>query len=303
MPQPIAILVSDIHLSHKPPIFRSNEPDWYEAMARQLMELCALQLDYNVPIVCAGDIFDKWNSPAELINFAMENLPEMYAIPGQHDLPSHRLDLIEKSAYWSLELSQSIKDLGTRPSVRNNQLALFPFPWGNKIEKPDSFYCKMDCLKLAVVHSYIWQDSSSGYIGAPHEKLVSNYDLDGFDFVVFGDNHKGFTARRNGQCSVMNCGTFFVRKSDEADYKPMAGILYEDARITPYYFDTSKDVYLEMDLAQKVERVENAFSGFIDQLQSLGLDSLDFEQAVKNRLDFENVSTRIREAVMEAFND
>jgi hypothetical protein len=35
----LAILVSDIHLSDKPPIFRSSEPDWFEAMKRPLDQL------------------------------------------------------------------------------------------------------------------------------------------------------------------------------------------------------------------------------------------------------------------------
>ena len=29
---------------------------------------------HPVPVICAGDIFDRWNAPAELINFALAYL-------------------------------------------------------------------------------------------------------------------------------------------------------------------------------------------------------------------------------------
>ena len=58
----IAILTADIHLSHKPPVWRSNEPDWYAAMRRPLYELQDLQQKYECPILAAGDMCNKWNS-------------------------------------------------------------------------------------------------------------------------------------------------------------------------------------------------------------------------------------------------
>ena len=98
----IAIFAADLHLSLKAPIWRSTEQDWFEAMLRPLVELRTLATLHNCPIVYAGDIFDKWNSPPELINFAIEHLPKGHAIPGQHDLPLHNYEDIRKSAYWTL---------------------------------------------------------------------------------------------------------------------------------------------------------------------------------------------------------
>jgi len=85
----LAILMADIHLSLKAPIWRSAEPDWLDAQARPLKEVKLLQDKYKCPVICAGDIFDRsrktadgWNAPAELINYAIEYLPDdMYAIP------------------------------------------------------------------------------------------------------------------------------------------------------------------------------------------------------------------------------
>src|SRR4051812_12555947 len=70
-PKVNSLWCSDIHLSHKPPIARSAEPCWYSAMQRQLDELRSVALELDVPIFVAGDIFDRWNPPPELINFAI----------------------------------------------------------------------------------------------------------------------------------------------------------------------------------------------------------------------------------------
>ena len=52
-----AILVADIHLSHSPPVARSAEENWYEAMARPLNQLRNLAEKWRAPVICAGDVF------------------------------------------------------------------------------------------------------------------------------------------------------------------------------------------------------------------------------------------------------
>ena len=107
----IAVLCSDIHLSLKCPVARSAEPNWLEATKRSLDELRSVAEEHNAHVVVAGDIFDRWNSPPEIINFAIENLPNCYAIPGQHDLPNHRYEEIERSAYYTLIKAGIIENL------------------------------------------------------------------------------------------------------------------------------------------------------------------------------------------------
>src|SRR5262245_60331644 len=100
-PSPVAIVASDLHLSHKAPSARA-EKDWYEVMTEHLTELNQLKYKLKVTVLYAGDIFDTWDSPAELINFALLYLPRGYAIAGQHDLPHHQMSSIEKSALFTL---------------------------------------------------------------------------------------------------------------------------------------------------------------------------------------------------------
>lgn len=52
----LALLIADVHLSWRPPIARSAEPDWPEAMARILRQVADLAAEHRCPILCAGDV-------------------------------------------------------------------------------------------------------------------------------------------------------------------------------------------------------------------------------------------------------
>lgn len=292
----VAILCSDIHLSLRAPSFRSNEPDWLTAMGRSLCELHGLVKTHkDAVIVCAGDVFDRYNSSPELINWTIANLPWMVAVPGQHDLPSHVFEDVEKSAYWTLVEADALRHLDV--PTKFGKVWLYPFPWGTEPKFPKSEK-EAGCVHLAVCHRYIWKDRQTSYTGADESKKSSKYaeSLRGFDAAVFGDNHLGFSDRVAG-CNVFNCGTFFRRKSDERHYRPQVGLLYEDGTIVPHYLDTSKDVYLEEDpLSQKA--VLSDAADFIEELKSLGADSLDFREVVSRRLD--GIDAEVRKLVLDA---
>ena len=319
----IAVLTSDLHLSHKSPIARSAEKSWYDAMKRSLDELRSVSEKYDVPIICTGDIFDRWNSPPELINFAIDNLPKMYAIPGQHDLPNHRLDEIEKSAYWTLVKSGIIinltgknseyKFIGSTDFVKKakSPLCVYAFPWGIDIEPlPIGMG---GAIHLAVIHSYIWTTGHS-YPGADKNQRVGKYykQLEGYDVAVFGDNHQGFiidaeygtkvALNKTGQLTphVMNCGTLRRRKIDEIDYKPQIGLLHSDGSITPHFMDTSKDKFIDVDEARVKEKQELDISKFLQELKDLGSDSLDFRDAANRYMDSQKTDDDVRSMVLDA---
>lgn len=289
----LAILLADIHLSLKAPIWRSAEPDWLAAQARPLVEVGVLQKKYRCPVICAGDVFDRnrktsdgWNAPPELINYAIKYLPDgMFAIPGQHDLPNHQYDDIHRSAYWTLVKAGKIKNI--RPDeimIVNKHLVLYGFPPGYEI-KPCTE--KMDIeedntILVAVVHDYVWVGGCS-YPNAPADRQLSRKleQLKSYDVVVYGDNHKGFLAK-NTPTEIFNCGTLMRRKSDEIDYEPQVGLLLANGLVVQHRLDISKDKYIT-----KAEEQFNAsleMGDFFDELEKLGKTSLDFVEAMKEFL-------------------
>lgn len=306
----IAILVADLHLSLNAPIWRSAESDWFAAMARPLKEIRAIQAANNDCIIlCAGDVFDKWNSPPELINFALKYLPDnMYCIPGQHDLPQHNYEDINKSAYYTLVQAEKIQNILPEVMVLQDErkITLTGFPFGYKIKERGSHtnisFPKTICI--ALVHEYIWIKGHN-YTTAPKENQLSralndfiNKKLKGYDVIIYGDNHKGFSTNRSNT-EIFNCGSLMRRNSDQIDYKPQVGLLYSDGSVKPYYLDITQDKHLDVSKEALGEDTLNMKS-FIEELEKLGDTDLDFTEAMNRYLSDNKISMPICNIILKA---
>ena len=298
MLEKIAVLCSDLHLSHTPPLARSGEPDWYEAMARPLRELNDLANEsLKLPVLCGGDVFDRWYCPPKLITFAMQMLPNHFnSVMGQHDLPYHSWEQRESSAFWTLVQSGCINlAFGWR---KDEGVSWRGFQWGETIEDTKT---KGDEIMVCIAHQYVWWGNAKESVIATEKNSLS-YSLEklrGYDVALFGDNHKGFLETRIPGV-IFNAGTFTRRHSDERDYKPMVGLLYEDGTIKPHYLDTSEDVFDSSEAVHEAEQVLLNLDSFLDGLQKLGETGLDFRRAVEGAMDREQVSRTVRRVILDA---
>lgn len=288
----LAVLVADIHLSVKRPACRLEQEPWADTMARYCRQLRLISERFQAPVVCGGDVFDRWNAPPALINFAIYNLPKMYAVPGQHDLPDHSYEDIGKSAYWTLvEAGIIINLLPGEPQMFGSGLCLTGFPWGYEVQprRGDS-----QAVNLAVIHEYIWKPGRS-YPGASEtgEYRAFSKKLKGYDAALFGDNHKGFTIKSSG-CWIHNNGTFMRRASDEKDYQPCVGLLLVDGTVKRFRLKTDSDM-----IAETIDQAERAFDmeSFIGNLCQAGESDIDYKQVVEDHMKRENTPEPIAREV------
>lgn len=297
----IAIICSDLHLSQKPPRVRRQEPSWFDVMAHALKELQMLSTKYKAPILCAGDIFDHWRADPELVNFAIKFLPEMYAIPGQHDLPLHSMDLIKKSIYWTMVLVGKITPvIHNKPITAENNIVIHGFPWGTKIHPNKG---KSKKFHIAICHDYFWINGHN-YPGAKEKQKAERYKnlIKGYHAVGFGDNHKGFVTKVNG-INVINCGTFMRRKADEEDYRPRVGLICESGAILRHGMKTSHETFTspaeeERQIRQmlKVHDMQDFLTG-LTELQKKSFDFIDaLELAIEERM----LNKKVRKVILEA---
>lgn len=297
MNQPIAVFCSDVHFSHRCPIARTAEDSWYDAMARAWYDVVSIAERYgNLPIVIAGDVFDKPMQPPELVNFVIEIFStapnEIYSIPGQHDLPYHDRNQIYRSAYWTLFLAGRMHHLAT-PTRIPEGLVLHPFPWGVDITPP----VKGDdgLLHVAVVHAYCWQEGCT-YPGADVEGHADAFrgKLKGYDFAVFGDNHKGFL---NGR--LLNCGTLMRRKQDERMYVPQVGVLYSDGKIITIGLNVGGDKFIDpVDESLKLQNSSDSLDDFLSVLATLQEDELNFREMLMQRIEAVDCADAVRGLVL-----
>jgi DNA repair exonuclease SbcCD nuclease subunit len=267
-----AMFASDLHLSHEAPIARAEKgKDWYGVMQNYLEQLSQLKSQHNCPLFVAGDVFHHWNSPPELINFAITHMPKCIAIPGQHDLPFHNIKDIERSAFWTLVEARVITTmLGVHIRSMSKHYAFTPFPFGKELAPPSG----QAMTNVAICHQYIW-DKGHCFPGAPmdsHVKQVSKV-LKGFNYAFFGDNHKGFINTDCGM-TIVNCGGFIRRNSDEVNYKPRVWLLMSDRTVKPHYFDTSKDKLVSQSEQESQPKLDT--KSFIRELKNMDTDDPDF---------------------------
>lgn len=291
----LALLVSDLHFSLKPPVARSAEEDWMNAQFRPAFQLFKLASKHKCPTICGGDVFDKWNSPPELINLVSGWLPQpFYSISGNHDQAYHSRDNLYKTAYWNLVLSQFVRDVNGSVSI--DGLTIHGFPYGVEITPCPERHVLDNSIHLAVVHTYVY--GKKAYHGVTKDQHISAYreKLKGYDAVLFGDNHVTVFSNKKGQ-HLLNPGAFQKRKADEIDHRPCVGLLHEDGSITLEYLDCSQDRFLDgLDVVSQAEKDSGLdLTGFLEELTGLADSDLNFSEAVLRFMeshDKVNESTR-----------
>lgn len=305
-----AILVSDLHLQAKPPVARSGEPDWFEAMAKPLNEIRSIQSSAGgpgcCPILYAGDIFDRWNSPPEVIGFALEHLPPGYAVPGQHDLPNHSYGEMHRSAYGVLVAAGHIQNAPPAQTIYiEGGVSLTGFPWGFEPSplNPDAV-SESHPLAVALIHRYVWIKGCS-YPGADENHYLIRDYLKGYSVAAYGDNHIGFVVKPDKKMFpwVINCGGFMRRTTAEIDYRPGIGLLMSDGSVMRHYLNTDGEVMSKNTDAEEAVAQALDMSAFVDDLKSLGSgDSLDFEAAMLKFLDKNKARLGVRQVICNALD-
>lgn len=300
----VAVLCADIHLSIKPPIARAGEPNWFRAMLRPIEQISLIAQNHSCPVIVAGDIFDRWNSPPELINWALRHLPCLYAIPGNHDLPHHRPDLIHRSAYGTLVETGTIKELGFDPIDVGRDMASV-LVYGREFDEDPPHTLGGD-VEVLVTHEYLW-DTGTGHVDAPIERRLDKvaHKFSGFDVVVVGDNHVPFERTlKGGKTYVHNCGTVTRRKTNEAQYPTRVGLLRLSGKVDTMRLNTDGDkIALSVTKAEESQEENEDITALVEAMANVEDTSLDFREALHRAMDARKVDRKVRTAILEALGE
>lgn len=281
--KPLAAFIGDVHWSSSMPLIR-NDDDWIATQMdyfEQVLRMVGGPIG-SPKLFIAGDLFDTWNVQPELLNAISDTYSTFYhdvtcidilSIYGQHDMPWHNPDLMDKSAYGTLERLSVIESIEW---CSFGDTHVFAFPYGTGLcslnQKLEEEEVEAGELNIALIHKYVWCDGSTGHPGASvdywFERIRSQ--LEGFDYAIFGDNHIPFSVKSESSeyPTIINCGTFMRRHANELGIHPRVWFIYEDGSYGFEELDTSKDKFAQIE-ADSMTELTGEYTGVIEFIQDL----------------------------------
>ena len=276
---PSAIIISDIHLREDTPECRTD--DYWKSQERKILFLKKHQQKYKCPVLHAGDLFHHWKPSPYLIRWTLQNLPNnFYTIPGQHDLPEHNLEKLNRSGMGVLEKAGKIQVLINK-EIRVNNFLLIGVPFGEEIPKPD--LSEKDLKRVLLIHQYIYQGEKPWPDCTELTDRQIMRKITGYDLTVSGDNHIPFMLKQKNRI-LLNPGSMMRMTADQINHKP-AFYLWdaENNKTEPVYFKIKKEVVSRIHIKAKEEK-EKRLDAFISRLNEHYEIGLSFEKNIKQYL-------------------
>lgn len=255
----------------------------------------------------SGDIFHKAQPEVKLLNEAIKQFREfgkdaVYAIPGNHDLYGHNYELLNHSGYYNLMVSNCIQDIAGTCTYQDNGFIYFGQIYGKPIQEPSKHLNKTNVV--AIMHQYCYSEEYTAHAQRKNSDHVSLLHLDllrkKYKVAFVGDNHQQFVSQTK-QTTVVNCGAFINRRSDERHFEPKYYVLYDDLSVIKRKVDISKDLWEEEKEAKKLSADNSRYDELITLLGKARDVVDDFDKLVKRAK--KEQSEDVQKAIEEIMND
>ena len=211
-----AILCGDIHLREDTPVCRTD--NYEEAMWRKMDFISELQKKHGCPVYHSGDLYNHWKPSPYLLAKTIQHLPNSFiTCLGNHDLPQHSLDLIEKCGVNVLKEAGVLVIAGTHfGQVPKERTAVF------------------SDRKMLIWHVMAYQvPPFPGATGGNAKHLLQKHPE--YDIICTGDNHQTFVEEYQGRLLV-NPGSMMRMTAAQADHKPCVFLWYAETNTVQQVF-------------------------------------------------------------------
>lgn len=214
-----AILCADIHIRADSPKARTD--DFHAAMWAKWSAILKLAHENdNCPVLVAGDLGERAEWPNWLlerfINEWMAYEVPVLAIPGQHDLPGHNLDMLERSALGVLDAAGVVTVMVDDWLDIGNNVAVQPFPYGTEMQG----HVTGKKYNVAMAHQLVTEGAAPEWKGQavnPGKALLKKFPE--YNLIITGDNHKPFTVKYEGRV-LANPGSMMRTTADQIGHRP-----------------------------------------------------------------------------------
>ena len=243
-----AIFCADLHIRPDRPVCRMDE-DYTEEQFRKLRFIIDLQAKHDCPLFVAGDFGDAagercwkpWLLSRVITEIGVRRHEQcnksnrvefgIHVIPGQHDLPEHRLDAVEKSGLFVIDSAECIISqpklrsdywvVPNRDKTKGDCFVVTFMPWGGDdpafpvLVKTDRLVIRDVLLghRMTVYDNPIYPGQKDP-TALQFLKSHPQYDL-----IVLGDNHQSFMVEHAGR-KLISPGSMMRMTADQFDHEP-----------------------------------------------------------------------------------
>lgn len=279
------ILTGDWHLREDNPECRKD--NLWGAQWSKVQEIKELQEFHQCPILHSGDLFDHWKPSPCLLSRMIEEIPnQFYTIFGNHDLPQHNLDLVNKTGINTLFVAGKLKIL----------------PGCHWEETPQNSSFNIKNKKILVWHIMTYQGKKPWYnIEAPQGiTLLKKYPK--YDLVLTGHNHLSFTEKYKGRC-IVNPGSITRQTSSQIDYIPKVYLWYASTNeAKPYILNYNKTAIRIPPNTEHTKERDERIDAFISKLNTDWESSISFEDNIKRFLERNDIPTSTKDIIEKAID-
>lgn len=310
---PTAILTADWHIRSSVPVCRTD--DFMAAMWGKVDFILGLSDQYGIPILIAGDVGLKSQWPNWLLEEFIGRVKakkdpsaKLYAIPGQHDLPDHNLDLWRASAIGVLHEAEAITFLGVDGQQyvdlnKDGLKSVFPFSYGVEIRRiknleEEEHYHPLPLI--AVVHTLVTERAPESFLAGQAQSAMSLLEkFPEYSLILCGDNHKGFVVEKDDRLLV-NPGSLMRTTADQSDYKPRIYLWYaQENRVEPIYLPVEEGV-ISRDHIDNQEAKDERIEAYVLRLKEEVEVGLDFQSNLKTYFSMNRTRKPVQDKVWQA---
>lgn len=246
--KPDLILCSDLHLREDTPTCYIGDFQKEQWAAMDFIK--ELQREYDCDVLCGGDFYHHWKPSPFLLSQTIEHLPEQFwTVYGQHDLPNHNLELVNKCGVFTLN--------------KANKLRILPQGhWG----KNDALN---GCWTIQGRIVYVWHITTykndlpwPGCTASSAKQILKKYPQ--YSLILTGDNHQPFVEEYEERLLV-NPGSMTRQDADQLNHRPRVYLWYAET-------NTVEAVYLPITPGNEVisrehlilrKEIENRIDAFV----------------------------------------
>ena len=293
---PKMIISADWHIRATRPRCRVDN-DWLETQRMALAKVMKVAIDKKSPVLVVGDIFHSNSDTSfeciQLVQQMADKLGGSYILAGNHDLPYHSSENLDKSAIGVLLNSNNvhlIKDYLTKWNLEQE----YPYiiSAGNFDEEDD----KRAEIVFKHVLTILSEDKPDFVDCETPESLLEKFP--DAKWIFTGDYHHNFHYEKNGR-HVVNSGCLLRQASDMKNYQCGVYFVDTDENIVEFIpIIDNEDLIDDSYILQENERNERIES-FVDKLKKTKGVSLDFIENVQNEMKHNKFETELVQVVDE----